>query len=138
MKKHVEKRIVTISCVLTAVLVSGFTLLQGETKLSQKDKYYSSSDVSEEENEERESYSVLSSDKNEDEVTTIVYSQDEISEDNISDLVDGVKDSNDNIEGNYKIYVFNDEDVAKSEKLDEADLVISANEDNKITVEKSY
>ena len=97
MKKHVEKRIVTISCVLTAVLVSGFTLLQGETKLSQKDKYYSSSDVSEEENEERESYSVLSSDKNEDEVTTIVYSQDEISEDNISDLVDGVKDSNDNI-----------------------------------------
>ena len=137
MKKHVEKRIVTISCVLTAVLVSGFTLLQGETKLSQKDKYYSSSDVSEEENEERESYSVLSSDKNEDEVTTIVYSQDEISEDNISDLVDGVKDSNDNIEGNYKIYVFNDEDVAKSEKLDEADLIISTN-DHKITVEKSY
>lgn len=138
MKKHVEKRIVTISCVLTAVLVSGFTLLQGETKLSQKDKYYSSSDVSEEENEERESYSVLSSDKNEDEVTTIVYSQDELSDDDISDLVYEVDDSNDNIEGNYKIYVFNDEDVAKSEKLDEADLIISTNEDNKITVEKSY
>lgn len=139
MKKKNERKITIVSCISTAVLVAIFTLSQGEIRFGKKDNYGVQAQ-SKEEVIKSKPYIIELVIEDEGIYNILAYKNQELSDEEIINLIDEVKNENHDIKDNYIVKIYNDEESVDltGNSTENLSMIVSSQEDNKIAINKYY